>query len=208
MALLAACALLSPKATLAGGPFSLTRSDISGTQIAYLSCSCDTGYYDVLFQNDDTVALTVVGTKWTVGPIAPGQEATYRFTDPGSYVFSLAEATSLSGSVTILNSAPEFSDATLSISSITTDKLTLTWPAAMDDGPTISYKVYQNNVLVKTTTERTLVVSSLTQNTSYSFRVVAYDASGESTETFLSASAVTKQEGSGSYPNTKACHKW
>ncbi len=190
---LTACFATFTKPAAAGGPVSLSRTAIYGTQTAYLSCSCEAGYYDVVFQNNDTVPLTVTGTNWSVGPIPAGQETTYHFTDPGFYAFSLAEATSLSGSVTIINSPPEFSTASLSVTNITTSKLSLSWPAATDDGSSITYKVYQNNILIKSTAEQSLEVSGLTQNTLYTFKVVAYDSSNASSETVLTTSAVTKK---------------
>lgn len=68
-------------------------------------------------------------------------------------------------------------DAKLTGSSISETSLTLNWPAALDNEGVVSYSVYGDNTLLKTVTGATYSynVTGLTQGTTYSFSVVAYD---------------------------------
>ena len=71
------------------------------------------------------------------------------------------------------------SDAlTVSPSSATT--VTLIWPDAEDNTAVQGYKVYQNNILIKTLNAdaKNLVVSGLTENTEYTFKIRAFDEAG------------------------------
>lgn len=75
------------------------------------------------------------------------------------------------------------SGATLAASNVAKTSLTLTWPAATDDKAVTQYKVYRGTTLLGTTgaSTRTYNVTGLTQGTSYTFKVQAADAAGNTT---------------------------
>ena len=54
----------------------------------------------------------------------------------------------------------------------------LTWTASTDNDKVLNYKIYQNDVLIKTTTAASLVINSLANNKTYKFSIVATDPSG------------------------------
>lgn len=167
-------------AVYAGGPITVTRTGITGTPYeATLNCSCSTGSYEVTFKNGDSIDLTVIGKGWQVGPISAGAVATYTVTRPGPYSFSLQEAPSQTGLITIINQPPQFATgATLQVTSVTSTAVQLTWPVAQDDGGAVSYKLYQDDHLLTETTQNSWAVSALKSGISYSFLVEAYDSAG------------------------------
>ncbi|MHA6534701.1 fibronectin type III domain-containing protein [Paenibacillus sp. BAC0078] len=88
-------------------------------------------------------------------------------------------------------------------SKISQTGLTLNWPAAVDNEGVVSYSVYQNSKLLNTVAGTTYSynVTGLTQGTSYSFSVVAYDLADNSSNPLtvtLSTVSVTPGNGSGS----------
>src|SRR3989344_5342586 len=99
----------SSQSVQGGGPISVSRTVIYGSPYqAYLDCSCMDGSYTVHFYNIDTVPISVSGSDWQIGPIPPQGETTYTLNDPGEYNFSIVEAPSQTGIITILNQAPSF----------------------------------------------------------------------------------------------------
>ena len=63
-------------------------------------------------------------------------------------------------------------------SNVTENSVELTWSLASDNVGVVSYNVYQNGVLLTSTTTTNLSVTSLTAATNYLFKVSAVDAAG------------------------------
>ncbi|MFL5956512.1 MAG: hypothetical protein ACJ756_03590, partial [Solirubrobacterales bacterium] len=59
-----------------------------------------------------------------------------------------------------------------------TDHVTLSWPAATDDIGVGGYRVFRDGSLVQTTTSTSWTDTSVTAGVTYSYRVEAYDAAG------------------------------
>ncbi|WP_144941335.1 fibronectin type III domain-containing protein [Paenibacillus sp. 32O-W] len=89
--------------------------------------------------------------------------------------------------------APQWSDdSELAVSDVTQTSVKLSWPSATDNVGVTGYRIYVDDVEYKTAggNENALIVNGLTAETSYRFKVTAYDEAGnESAE--LSASAKT-----------------
>lgn len=88
-------------------------------------------------------------------------------------------------------------NASVALSNITTDGVTLTWPAAVGDN--LTYQVYQNYELVTTTEATTYTASGLMPNTQYKYSVRAVnknDASQFSQE-LLSDDVLTQRDNRG-----------
>ncbi|WP_177177094.1 reprolysin-like metallopeptidase [Flavobacterium urocaniciphilum] len=66
----------------------------------------------------------------------------------------------------------------VSASGTTTNSTNLSWNVSTDNVAVTAYKVYQNGVLISTTSSTSIVVSGLSSSTTYSFYVVASDAAG------------------------------
>lgn len=96
-----------------------------------------------------------------------------------------------SNTVTITTLAPDLiapTPPTLSASLTTTTTTTLSWSGATDNVGVTSYDVYRGATFVINTSATTYLVTGLTALTSYTFTVIAKDASGNSS---ISSNAVT-----------------
>ena len=96
-----------------------------------------------------------------------------------------------SNTVTITTLAPDLiapTPPTLSSSLTTTTTTTLSWSGATDNVGVTSYDVYRGATFVINTSATTYLVTGLTALTSYTFTVIAKDASGNSS---ISSNAVT-----------------
>ncbi|HEX2927808.1 MAG TPA: fibronectin type III domain-containing protein [Ruminiclostridium sp.] len=133
-----------------------------------------TGYYSA-----DGKKYTTLGTiSNELNNTQIGLFATRNSTNPVIDTYC-QEITVQSASNPIGAAPPTWSQGSeLTPSSVVTDGLTLTWPAAQDDKAVTGYRIYNGELLLATVPESTLSynVSGLTPGTSYTFRVEAGDA--------------------------------
>lgn len=164
-----------------------------------LTCSCRDGIKKVAWFNRHTVAVTVKGTGWQVGPIQPQQAGLYTFTDPGTYSYSLAGYLGMDTSITILNQPPQFpGGSVLTATEVGTDSVTLEWSPAEDDGPNLVYKIAPadsdsifSSVEKLTGTKYTL--AGLDEGRGYSILVQAFDSDGLPSATTVRTTITTKK---------------
>ncbi|GAA4114138.1 zinc-dependent metalloprotease family protein [Aquimarina addita] len=97
----------------------------------------------------------------------------------------------------------------LAASNETQSSIDLSWTAATDNVAVAEYDVYQGDDLIASTTETTYTVVGLTPSTTYSFKVLAKDAAGNSSDFSSIITASTTEAGAGcaggisSYPYTE-----
>ncbi len=163
----------------------------------------------------DSITTTAVALRWNAstdnvgvtsywiyrGTTRVGTATGLTYTESG-----LTQATSYSYRVTALDAAGNESNpsSTLTVSTVdpgdttapsmptglqaggaTTTGVQLTWNPSTDDRGVTGYRVYRNGAAVGTNASPTYTDSGLTANTSYTYRVSAYDAAGN--ESVLSA---------------------
>ncbi len=92
------------------------------------------------------------------------------------------------------NEAPS-APSNLTAFNVTTSAVSLNWDASTDNVAVSGYDVYQNNTIIGNTSTTGYDVSGLSENTSYSFKVKAKDASGN-TSGFSNTENVTTLDGS------------
>ena len=80
-----------------------------------------------------------------------------------------------------ISTPPTWPSTTLQAPSIHKDEITVAWPEAVDDYGVAGYRVYQDGLLVETTTATTATVTGLMPNTTYQFEVEAFDSGGKAT---------------------------
>lgn len=97
---------------------------------------------------------------------------------------------------TIADTIPPDPPGNLSVDNITENSLTLSWNSASDDYGIIGYEVYQDGVLLGSTSETSMSIEDLQENTSYKFYVVSIDA-GENNSENSSEIDVTTLEATG-----------
>jgi len=84
-----------------------------------------------------------------------------------------------------------------------TSQITLTWSASTDNTGTAGYRVYRGTTLINTTTNTTYTDTNLSPQTSYTYKVQAYDAAGNTSTQSVSASATTQTQSTTPPPSTK-----
>jgi len=90
----------------------------------------------------------------------------------------------------------------LASSSVTSSSVTLAWTASTDNVAVTGYNVYQNSILVGTTTSTTYAVTGLAASTAYTFYITAKDAAGNISSA-SSSLAVTTSSASVTYCTSK-----
>lgn len=80
---------------------------------------------------------------------------------------------------------------TVVLGEITSNSVQLSWSGATDNVAVTSFEVYKNGILFDTVSASPLVVTGLTQSTSYEFKVKAKDAAGNSSPFSNTISATT-----------------
>lgn len=93
--------------------------------------------------------------------------------------------------VKFLDITPPSSPTGLSVSEITGNSIRLTWIASSDNIGVVGYKIYQDNVYMKTVTQTTSIITGLSLNTLYLFKVSAIDAANNESEKSNSISVTT-----------------
>jgi chitodextrinase len=73
----------------------------------------------------------------------------------------------------------------------TTNSINLSWSPSTDNVGVAGYKIFRDGVQVGTSTTTSFTSTGLTQNTSYSFTVAAYDAAGNTSAQSTAASFKT-----------------
>ena len=160
----------------------------------------------------DSVTTTTVALRWNAstdnvgvtsyriyrGSTQIGTATGLTYTDNG-----LTQATSYSYRVTALDAAGNESNpsSTLNVTTVdpgdttppsaptglqaggaTTTSVQLTWNPATDDRGVTGYRIYRNGAEVGTSASTSYTDSGLTGNTSYTYRVSAYDAAGNESD--------------------------
>lgn len=94
--------------------------------------------------------------------------------------------------------------ATLDFSSVGKDRLTLSWPEAVDDTGTASYEVYQGTTLIRTTDSmtRSVTITGLSAGATYSFAVKALDAAGNKSLDLAASVTTSADPNSGEDPGS------
>lgn len=91
----------------------------------------------------------------------------------------------------------------LRTTSVTSTQIALAWNASLDDQSLSGYRVYRNNALIATTTQTSYTNSGLTSNTTYQYRIEAFDTAGNSASgSTLSVTTASNTAGDVTAPST------
>jgi len=111
-------------------------------------------------------------------------------TTPNSVSSAAFAITTLAATTTPDTTSPT-APTGLAFSNITASSLTLSWASSTDSSGVAGYKVFRNGIQIATTTGLALSDSGLAPLTSYSYRVSAFDASGNVSALSSPANATT-----------------
>ncbi|MFD0712153.1 S-layer homology domain-containing protein [Paenibacillus sp. GCM10027626] len=98
------------------------------------------------------------------------------------------------------NEVPQWPEGSeLTVSDITQTGVKLSWPSAMDNVRVMGYRIYVNDTERKTVSSSVYAttVDGLNADSTYTFKVTAYDATGNESKAGLSKTATTSRSSSG-----------
>ncbi|MEK3780022.1 glycosyl hydrolase family 18 protein [Paenibacillus sp. FSL K6-1566] len=93
--------------------------------------------------------------------------------------------------------------ANVTVRSVTSSSVTLSWQASTDNVGVTGYDVYQGTALAASVTGTSATIAGLSPNTTYSFKVIAKDAAGNLSPASASVTATTAEETGGGPQPTK-----
>jgi endonuclease I len=95
------------------------------------------------------------------------------------------------------DTTPPTTPQNLTVTQSTSNSISLSWSASTDNSGIAAYAIYVNNVFKQNATSTTATISGLTPSTSYSFYVIAKDASNNSSTQSTSVNGTTTEASSG-----------
>ena len=103
-------------------------------------------------------------------------------------------ASSTTTTIFVDNYGPSRSSSRLTVSNLTQTSLTLSWDAFTDNVGVVEYRVsnpYSPYTLYATTSNTSVNLTGLDTNSFYRFKVVAYDAAGNSSSSYVQTTTTT-----------------
>ncbi|MBB6459314.1 glycosyl hydrolase [Flammeovirga kamogawensis] len=91
------------------------------------------------------------------------------------------------------------SPSNLSATAVTTSSFTISWSASSDNIGVVGYDIYLDNVFTSSTTSTSYSFSQLVDNTTYSIKIVAKDAAGNTNENAISITTNADNSNGGNY---------
>ncbi len=159
---------------------SLTASVIAATYLkldwsGVSDPSIVTGYR--VYQ-DDVLLDTTSGTSYDVADLNPATEYSFKVEAGNSAnQWSDGGPTTTATTAASTATAPTWAEGkSLTVSSLTSKGLVLTWSGASDDVDITRYRIFENGVKKMTVTGTTYQITDLSPNTTYAYRVEAGDA--------------------------------
>lgn len=170
-------------------PSNLQAGSVTGTTVTltWTASSDNVGVarYDVF--NGSTKIASPTTNSYTVTGLTSGTGYTFKV-----QAFDAAGngSTQVSvGATTLADTTAPSAPTNLTISNQTNVSLTLSWTAATDNIGVTRYDIYQGATKIGTSTSTSFAVTGLTPGSSYTLKVAALDAAGNSTDS--SGKAVT-----------------
>ncbi len=185
----------------------LTVSDITQTNVklTWPSATDNVGLMGYRIYVDDKERTTVSGDVYAITVNALTADTTYTFkvtafdAEGNESVALTASAKTLPQPTEPDTEAPQWPDGSkLTVSNITKTSMKLSWPSATDNVGVIAYRIYVDNKERMTVSGNVYAttVDSLSGNTTYMFKVTAYDAAGNESAP-LSKQVTTARSSSG-----------
>ncbi len=164
-------------------PLNLTASNITETSVDLIwdTSTDNIGIASYGIYRDDVFVVSTISTSITISALVASTE----------YVFTV-NARDIAGNIsdksnsitiqTLISSDVSPPSAPLNLTALNTTQTTtdLTWDASIDNIGVTSYEVYNNGVLISSSNTTAYQVSSLTENTLYTFNIIAKDAANNS----------------------------
>jgi fibronectin type 3 domain-containing protein len=179
-------------------PGNLTASAVttSTVHLAWEAATDNVGVTGYRVYRDGALRSSVTGTSFDDSALNPGTTYLYTVTARDA----AGNESQPSGEATVQTSDPTDTTAPsvpggLTVGTLTTTTVQLTWNASTDDNAVAGYRVYRDGTLVTTTTETGLNDTGLTAATTYSYAVSAFDPSNNESAPCTAVAARTLDPG-------------
>ncbi len=170
---------------------------VSGTTAVTASASDNIGvtkvelYVDGVLKSTDTASPNAFSLDTT--PLTNASHAL------STKAYDAAGNVGTSGNVSVTENNADVQAPTtpagLTVGTVTTSTVALSWTASTDNIGVTGYKVYRNSTQVGTSVTNSYSDTGLVASTQYSYTVSAYDAAGNNSAQSASASATTQSSG-------------
>ncbi len=166
-------------------PGSLRTDSVTTTTVAlrWNASTDNVGVTSYRIYRGSTLIGTATGLTYTDGGLTQGTSYSYRVTALDAAGNESNPSSTLS--VTTVDpgdTTPPTAPTGLQAGGATTTSVQLTWNPATDNRGVTGYRIYRNGAAVGTTATTSYTDSSLTADTSYTYRVSAYDAAGNESD--------------------------
>lgn len=147
-----------------------------------------TGIFNHYYFNksSSSVALALVATNLTIPPTIPDKEYFLQFSDP---TLSLTYT-----GIIYSDLSPPTKPSELIVTSVTNNSVSLSWLASVDNTNPVFYEIIRNGSVTSTWYTNSYTATGLTENTSYTFTVRAFDQSSNKS---MESNTITVTTGSG-----------
>ncbi len=166
-------------------PSNLTAAETTDTSTR-LSWDAATDNFEVTAYNlyrNGNLLIAVTGLTYVVNDLSP--ETNYDFyvkaKDAAGNLSNASNSLTIKTSAAIPDNDPPSAPSNL-VGVATNSSVALSWDASSDNVAVKEYEVYQDGTKVATVNELAYNVSGLEAKTSYSFKVIAYDKAGNSSD--------------------------
>jgi chitodextrinase len=144
-----------------------------------------------IYRNGTQIATTAT-TSFSNSGLAASTTYTYRVSAYDAAGNSSAQSSSASATTKALDTQAPSIPTNLKTTAASSSQINLTWTASTDNVGVKGYRIYRNGTQIATTATTSFSNSGLAASTTYTYRVSAYDAAGNSSAQSASASATTK----------------
>ncbi|VVO23458.1 fibronectin type III domain-containing protein [Pseudomonas fluorescens] len=169
----------TPDTTAPSKPTNFRATAITGTAVVleWAASSDNIGITGYEIYRDNTLIYTVTGTRIEVNGLTAG--TTYMFKVRAlDAAGNFADSDPLPVTTTKPDTTAPSKPTNFRATGITGTAAVLEWTASSDNVAVILYEIYRGNVRVETATGTRIVITDLTEGTTYTFKVRALDAAG------------------------------
>lgn len=179
-------------------PKNLKVNDVSSDSVSlsWEAATDNVGVMGYLVYRDNQLIQTVTGADLAYTDNGLTEDTTYtyevRAVDQAGNVSVASNA--VTARTKLASSSPPAVPLNLKVTSVTTDSVSLSWEAAIDDVGVTGYHVYRDDQLIQTLsgTELSYIDTGLMEATTYTYKIRAVDQAGNLSEASSAVKARTK----------------
>ena len=172
----------------------------NSAQVTWQSATDNVGVVTYNIYRNGSLIATVAGT--TYADTSLSDATSYSYTVVAVDAAGNASAASTAAAVTTPDVTAPNIPTGLTATAVSSSQINLSWQAATDNVGTTGYNIYRNGVLLATVTGTSYQDTGLAASTAYSYKVLAFDASGN-TSAVSGDVTTTTQSAADTTPPTK-----